>query len=45
MNKTSNRFDLRSTGLTDAQLKAIAGARPSERSERVTVAGITACCW
>jgi hypothetical protein len=45
MNKTSTRFDLRSTGLSDAQLKAIAGARPSEKSPRVTVSGVTVCCW
>lgn len=45
INTAAHRFDLNSTGLSDAQLKAIAGARPSERSERVTVAGITACCW
>ena len=39
------RFDLRSTGLTDAQLKAIAGARLADRTIVVTVAGVTRCCW
>jgi len=39
------RFDLASTGLSDAQLKTIAGARPSEKTPRVTVAGVTVCCW
>jgi hypothetical protein len=42
---TPARFDLRRTGLTDAQLKAIAGARPSERTTEVTVPGVTRCCW
>ena len=44
MNKT-HRFALSNTGLTDAQLKAIAGARPNEKRPRVTAAGITVCCW
>ena len=32
-------------GLSDAQLKTIAGARPSEKTPGVTRAGITVCCW
>jgi hypothetical protein len=40
-----SRFDLRRMGLTDAQLKAIAGARPADRTIVVTVAGVTRCCW
>ncbi|MBB5202731.1 hypothetical protein HNQ51_000026 [Inhella inkyongensis] len=39
------RFNLASTGLSDAQLKGIAGARPGEKSPRVTVADVTVCCW
>ena len=42
---TPARFDLRGTGLTDAQLKAIAGARPGQSTISVTVAGVTRCCW
>jgi hypothetical protein len=42
---TPARFDLRSTGLTDAQLKAIAGARMADKTGSVTVAGVTKCCW
>ena len=42
---TPARFDLRSTGLTDAQLKAIAGARPGQSTVSATVAGVTRCCW
>lgn len=42
---TPARFDLRSTGLTDAQMKAIAGARPQTSTVAGTVAGITRCCW
>ena len=42
---TPARFDLRSTGLTDAQLKAIAGARPMDKTSTVTVATVTRCCW
>lgn len=44
-NAAPSRFDLRSTGLTDAQLKTIAGARPSDKTVTVTVAGVTRCCW
>lgn len=40
-----SRFDLRSTGLTDAQLKSIAGARPGGKSPAVTVVKVTVCCW
>ena len=39
------RFDLRNTGLTEAQLKAIAGARPADKTSTVTSAPITKCCW
>ena len=39
------RFDLRSTGLSEAQLKAIAGARPCEKTCTVTSSGVTVCCW
>ncbi|MBB5202734.1 hypothetical protein HNQ51_000027 [Inhella inkyongensis] len=39
------RFDLAHTGLSEAQLKGIAGARPGEKSPRVTVADVTVCCW
>jgi hypothetical protein len=39
------RFNLSATGLTDAQLKAIAGARPPEKTGVVTVEGVTKCCW
>jgi hypothetical protein len=39
------RFDLRRTGLSEAQLKAIAGARMSEKTSSVTSAGVTKCCW
>lgn len=42
---TPARFDLRSTGLTDAQLKAIAGARSGYSTVSATVAGVTRCCW
>lgn len=41
----ANRFDLNSTGLNDAQLKDIAGARPINKTPGVTVAGVTVCCW
>jgi len=41
----SSRFDLRRTGLSEAQLKAIAGARMSEKTSSVTSAGVTKCCW
>jgi hypothetical protein len=44
-NAAPARFDLRSTGLTDAQLKAIAGARPMDKTSTVTVATVTRCCW
>ena len=44
-NAAPSRFDLRSTGLTDAQLKTIAGARPGDKTVTVTVAGVTRCCW
>jgi C1A family cysteine protease len=40
-----SRFDLRRTGLTDAQLKAIAGARAGYSTTSVTVGGVTRCCW
>ena len=39
------RFDLNSTGLNDAQLKSIAGARPSEKTPTLTRPGVTVCCW
>ncbi|MGM9482971.1 hypothetical protein ACS5PN_17395 [Roseateles sp. NT4] len=39
------RFDLRSLGLTDAQLKAVAGARPSEKTMTATTRALTPCCW
>jgi len=39
------RFDLRRTGLTEAQLKSIAGARMSEKTSQVTSANVTKCCW
>jgi hypothetical protein len=42
---TTNRFDLSNTGLSDAQLKTIAGARPSEKTPAITRAGVTVCCW
>ena len=42
---TTNRFDPRNTGPSDAQLKSIAGARPSEKTPSVTRAGVTVCCW
>ena len=45
VNAAPSRFDLRSTGLTDAQLKAIAGARLPDRTIVVTVVGVTRCCW
>jgi hypothetical protein len=41
----ANRFDLNSTGLSDAQLKAIAGARPADKTSMVTSVGVTKCCW
>jgi len=41
----ANRFDLNSTGLTEAQLKTIAGARPADKTQMVTSAGVTKCCW
>ena len=41
----SSRFDLRRTGLSEAQLKAIAGARMSEKTSQVTSEGVTKCCW
>ena len=44
-NVEPSRFDLRSTGLTDAQLKAIAGARMADKTGSVTVPGVTKCCW
>lgn len=44
-NAVPSRFDLRTTGLTDAQLKTIAGARPGDKTVTVTVAGVTRCCW
>lgn len=37
-------FDLHSTGLSDAQLKSIAGARPTVNTVNATVSGITRCC-
>jgi len=39
------RFDLRKLGLTDAQLKAVAGARPSEKTMTATTRALTPCCW
>jgi hypothetical protein len=39
------RFDLRSTGLTEAQLKAIAGARMGYATQTPTSPPITKCCW
>ena len=41
----ASRFDLNSTGLTEAQLKAIAGARPADKTSSVTSPGVTKCCW
>ena len=41
----SSRFDLRRTGLSEAQLKAIAGARMSEKTSQVTSVNVTKCCW
>ena len=41
----SSRFELRRTGLTEAQLKAIAGARMSEKTSQVTSVNVTKCCW
>ena len=38
-------FDLKTLGLSDAQLRAIAGARPAEKTSTVTSAGVTKCCW
>jgi len=40
-----SRFDLRSTGLTEAQLKAIAGARMGYATQTPTSPPITKCCW
>jgi hypothetical protein len=40
-----SRFDLRLTGLSEAQLKAIAGARMAEKTSQVTTEKITKCCW
>jgi hypothetical protein len=40
----SARFDLAPTGLTNAQLKAIAGARPVVNTFNATVQGVTKCC-
>ena len=42
---TTNRFVLGNTGLSDAQLKSLAGARASENTPSVTRPGITVCCW
>ena len=39
------RFDLRATGLSDAQLKSIAGARMADKSSNPTSPPITKCCW
>lgn len=39
-----SRFDLRGTGLSDAQLKSIAGARPCGNTCRATAVPITKCC-
>jgi hypothetical protein len=45
ISSVASRFDLRNTGLTQDQLKAIAGARPTEKSQFVSCMGITRCCW
>ena len=39
------RFDLRNLGLTEAQLKTIAGARPAEHTKLVTSPVVRTCCW
>lgn len=39
------RFDLRGTGLSDAQLKSIAGARPVDKTGQPTSPPVTKCCW
>lgn len=45
--KTQNRtrFDIASLGLSDAQLRTVAGALPPEKTGMVTSAGVTVCCW
>jgi hypothetical protein len=45
--KTQNRtrFDIASLGLSDEQLRTVAGARPPEKTDVVTSVGITSCCW
>jgi hypothetical protein len=40
-----SRFDLRSTGLSEAQLKAIAGARMADKTGNPTSPPMTKCCW
>lgn len=46
MHKTlASRLDLRTLGLTESQLKAIAGARPSEKTTTATTRALTPCCW
>ena len=40
-----SRFDLRSTGLSEAQLKAIAGARMADKTGNPTSPPMTTCCW
>jgi hypothetical protein len=42
---TPARFDLRATGLTDAQLKSIAGARMADKTGNPTSPPMTKCCW
>jgi hypothetical protein len=39
------RFDLRAIGLSDAQLKSIAGARMADKTSQVTTEKVTKCCW
>jgi hypothetical protein len=39
------RFDLRATGLSDAQLKSIAGARMADKTGNPTNPPTTKCCW
>jgi hypothetical protein len=39
------RFDLRAIGLSDAQLKSIAGARMADKTGNPTSPPMTKCCW
>ena len=45
VNATDLALALSVTGLSDEQLRAVAGGRMAEKTSTVTSAGVTKCCW